>query len=422
MIPLGVLASARVAGGGGDPLTVEYVGSASLTTGPWTFTDFNVGADYAGREIIVGVVGAQTGNRTVTRVTMNGVPATLETNGQSGYAASQIARGTPSGSTVTITVTTDSAIARCAIFVFKTSAPVIRKSHGRGNVSGTSVACSASMANDADGWMVTTGGSLGTGAITWTVPDIAGGEEQLLLASASTHAAGLYQTATETITPALGTDASTQKQIRAASYVPEPGGALDLTYMGSQADTSTQTVYTFAGLDFGAADTDRVITVAMASRGTNSLLSVTIGGVAATQDLHTWKTGASDVRVSIHRAVVPTGTSGDVVVTFGGNMNHCALGWWRTVGGPVVLNSWNSTSVNNELIPTDASTGGYAIGINHAQTAGVTWAGLTEQFDLDLAGFRISAASSEFTDNVNPSVFSTIGTYGTTAVAAYRPA
>ena len=90
-----------------------------------------------------------------------------------------------------------------------------------------------------------------------------------------------------------------------------------VTFTDSDKDEVGASTITYNGLSFGAASTNRVIAVAISYRATASdavynLDSVSIGGIAATnaaQDSANERTN-----VSIWYAVVPTGTTGDVVL------------------------------------------------------------------------------------------------------------
>lgn len=72
-----------------------------------------------------------------------------------------------------------------------------------------------------------------------------------------------------------------------------------------------------AHLSFGAADANRVIAVGFVSRiASDEVPTVTIGGVSATQVTGTAVNPSGAFKSSIWYAAVPTGTSGDVVISW----------------------------------------------------------------------------------------------------------
>lgn len=93
----------------------------------------------------------------------------------------------------------------------------------------------------------------------------------------------------------------------------------------------------FSGVPFGDPASDREIFLAIThgSPGSQTVTSVTIGGVTAS--LGTGAGGAS-VGKSIRSAwaSVPSGTTGNVAITFSGNVPTVMIGVYRVVGRPVV--------------------------------------------------------------------------------------
>lgn len=92
---------------------------------------------------------------------------------------------------------------------------------------------------------------------------------------------------------------------------------LSLTYQGSVTTTSASTTFTYTSAPIGTAASNRLVVVVVGNRwgaGSNTLNvnSVVIGGVSATRQVVT----TSPTIVSIWSAVVPTGTTANVVVTY----------------------------------------------------------------------------------------------------------
>jgi hypothetical protein len=100
-----------------------------------------------------------------------------------------------------------------------------------------------------------------------------------------------------------------------------------LTFRGSQADTVDRTTYTFATKDIGTASADRIVAAAVMVQDHAAPTSVTLGGITATKLTDAATNG------TIWWAIVPTGTTADLVFTMPGTAACCIIGWW-TVNGP----------------------------------------------------------------------------------------
>lgn len=128
---------------------------------------------------------------------------------------------------------------------------------------------------------------------------------------------------------------------------------------------------TWTGAALGDAASDREIFLAIThgSPGSQTVTSVTIGGVTAS--LGTGAGGAS-VGKSIRSAwaFVPSGTTGNVAITFSGNVPTVMIGVYRVVGRPVVGAShvdFDSTSAASGASSATVSginipSGGFSIG------------------------------------------------------------
>lgn len=110
----------------------------------------------------------------------------------------------------------------------------------------------------------------------------------------------------------------------------------DFSHTDSSIDNSNLDVYTFSSQSFGAAASDRrIIVSAYASCSDNGsvISTVTIGGVSATIHVSAQNSGNTrNGNVAIASAAVPTGISGDVVVTYTtdiGVLLGCAISVYR---------------------------------------------------------------------------------------------
>ena len=159
--------------------------------------------------------------------------------------------------------------------------------------------------------------------------------------------------------------------------------AASISFLQRTVDTSNATVYTFSGQNLGAAATDRVIVCfALDGTGTGTPSSVTIGGVAASLVL----TPTTVRKNTLWYATVPTGTSGDVVVTSGSAQTEMGIALWRLTGtgGPY---DFGQSDANPGTTDISVPAGGVALagmgdgGYSHT---GYTWTGLTEDFDENI--------------------------------------
>ena len=103
-------------------------------------------------------------------------------------------------------------------------------------------------------------------------------------------------------------------------------GSEYLTYSETFTGTTTRT---FASLSFGAAASNRNIIVVAHSRAGGAVTGATIGGVTATVNA-TFTDGFA--RVAVFSAVVPSGTSGSVVVTYASSPERSTVGVWAAYG------------------------------------------------------------------------------------------
>jgi len=200
--------------------------------------------------------------------------------------------------------------------------------------------------------------------------------------------------------------------------LPGIGGAL---YSGQSAfvvehlaaETANETnsnSYTWT-VSFGAADPDRYIHIAYTGlkAASTSPTSVTIGGKAATIVNHA---SAGTWSLIFHAyAKVPTGTTGDVIISFGGTQDAGVIDVYRvirpgnlpTTASASYYNSTTGTSISSTPTLTKDS---YVIANAIVDNANaVTWTNLDEQYDVSFAGatrrasaaFRKTAASGALT-------------------------
>lgn len=185
-------------------------------------------------------------------------------------------------------------------------------------------------------------------------------------------------------------------------------GAVTGSFLQSAVSTSDLTTYTFSSQNFGDAASDRYIVVAITSMSVSggTISSVTIGGVSASIDAQVTNSSSNYTVSGIAKAIVPTGTSGDIVVTFGAEQLRAGIGVYRLLGISSTPTDTDTSTAADPKGYLDIAAGGYAIAVAYtAETATATWYkkltnGFTERYDEDLegAGSRQSGASEGFVD------------------------
>lgn len=179
------------------------------------------------------------------------------------------------------------------------------------------------------------------------------------------------------------------------------GGGLSLSSVDSHSTGGFGSSYTATGILFGPAAANRRMIVCFACRD-EEILSATIGGVPATiHGSQLAKNTTPRMNTAIFSAIVPTGASGDIVVTFGS-----AAGDWLEMeiysllgdSGHVDTQTSNGEFVPSVTMPT--TSGGYRLASFASILGGtptITWTG------IDNDGYRetvVQADSFAFADGV----------------------
>ena len=211
---------------------------------------------------------------------------------------------------------------------------------------------------------------LGNGTKDFEAPDDSGANNTYVVDVRATDSA--TNTADQTITITV-TDVA-------------EGGAVDISFTDSSVITTDLSTYTFSTQALGAEAADRKIIVGMGHRGTNTnITSITVAGVAATSVVEAPASGLQSDRACIYIADVPTGTTGDVVVTFSAGQTRCGIGVWRMTGAASSTPTDTGVSAADPATNTltiSANGGGVGYGFSVGATATATWGGLTsEDFD-----------------------------------------
>lgn len=169
-----------------------------------------------------------------------------------------------------------------------------------------------------------------------------------------------------------------------AVAAPAAPNVAEVSFLGSVINIGSATAYTFTAVTTGAAASDRKIVVsAFSTNAAHAVSTITVAGVSAT--LVIAQTNALGDQIELWQADVPTGTSGDIVVTWAGAEVGMGIGVWRVVNAAsAAYDTGGSAGVNPGTDTLDIPANGVGIGAAGVAAAGVPtwiWVGFTEDFD-----------------------------------------
>lgn len=175
-----------------------------------------------------------------------------------------------------------------------------------------------------------------------------------------------------------------------------------LAYVSTATDTVSRTTYTFSGQSIGTADANRIVIVGLVGRTATATLdisSVTIAGVAATlvkKQITTSGTPTA-MAVALYKAAVPTGTTGDVVVTFNEASLRAAIAVWKLVTATAAETATAASSADPaDVSLTIPSGGGVVVFVAGSASTSYTPTGYTENVDA-----AIGATTTIYTAGTN---------------------
>jgi hypothetical protein len=382
-------------GGGIDPVGLSFVTSTSSTTdlSTYTFAGQSLGAEASDRKIVVAVGAARAAAFALNTVTVGGVTAYKlvereDNDGASEATASLWIADIPTGTTGDVVVTFSAAAARCGVAIFRLT--------GSGPVSFTTLADGTDADPTGTIDVPANGGAIAvsyTNAATTTTWTGLTERNDTTMEGAFSSASDQFAALQEALTVTSNWVAPSNSVMAVASF--GPADIPSRLFCGEAFSTTDLSTYTFSTEDIGPAHASRLVVVAVKANrnavGANSVSSMTIGGVAATKAVD--EGGADRFIVEIWYASVPTGTTGDVVVTFANAQTDC---------GVLVYALYNLRSTT----PTDTGSGGagsltidlpeYGQLVAIARDGSVTWTGATEDYDSPTES-RTSASRGEVT-------------------------
>lgn len=178
-----------------------------------------------------------------------------------------------------------------------------------------------------------------------------------------------------------------------------PSPDATVTFTASVVDGSNLTEYTFSSVSLGTADSTRKIVVAASAlQGAGTISTLTVAGITATiVKVQSQDTG----RMELWQADVPTGTTGDIVVTWNAGTLQCAIGVHSVLNaasGAHETDGDNSDPWNDSIT---VPAGGVLIGaaVHGSTLSTFSWTNLTERYDETLENqVSHSGASDAFAE------------------------
>jgi len=187
--------------------------------------------------------------------------------------------------------------------------------------------------------------------------------------------------------------------------------------------------YTFSAQAFGAAADGRYIVAAlswMSNAGDRTISSVTIGGVSATILVEGSNAGRG---CAICIALVPTGTSGNVVLNLSGACLGATSTTYRVTGILASAAASTATSAaNNPTATMNIAANGGLIAIAQARAGAAPttlWTGAVEDCDDTYVSFNQRSSASDTNDDavsslvVTATFTATLGSFG--VFATFEP-
>lgn len=201
----------------------------------------------------------------------------------------------------------------------------------------------------------------------------------------------------------------------AAAQAVKSAAVFSLNFAGHSESTSTGTTITYTSVAFGTANASRILAVGIWSKqtaDTDTVSSVTIGGVSATQVSGARASSTGHNAVSdIWYAAVPTGTSGNIVVTWSASSGRSGIGVYNIVTATATPTNGANAAGNGaypgltQTLTVPGSGKGFAIFGVQQGNAGedVAWTNAISDYSADAIGTfaTVSTATVAATASVN---------------------
>lgn len=176
------------------------------------------------------------------------------------------------------------------------------------------------------------------------------------------------------------------------------GGSPVVEFTAQIAVTTDAASYSFSGVSIGSPSADRYVFVAIASRTTNSGSdpTVTIGGVIATKLIGAYHPTTTTTTTHIYAALVPTGSTATVVVTFGASMLRCSIAAYRVTnwGGSLIGSTADAdrSAISGDVDLSIGGTSVISVGAAGHLAAVVGYTGLVEDYNITVEAIKTNGA------------------------------
>ncbi len=177
------------------------------------------------------------------------------------------------------------------------------------------------------------------------------------------------------------------------------GGTPAFSYRTTSVNTANQSSYTFTAVDIGTAHASRLVIVGVSTQ-TSDPTAVTVGGVSATKVV---EGNTGNGQAEIWQAAVPTGTTGDIVVTAASAVNCVVHVWAGYPGNTTAVDKLGAdlgSGTSITLTDLAKTNGGFTVMMDvgsatatrvFSQNGAET---ITENYDAVVEGARVSGAAS----------------------------
>ncbi len=197
-------------------------------------------------------------------------------------------------------------------------------------------------------------------------------------------------------------------------------GALTYAWRDESGDATDTNSYSFASQAIGAeADRDYVLVFVFGRlTGTPSatISSVTIGGVSATQRGTSTAPASDTTIVALFSAVVPSGTTATVGVTFSATMSRCVISVYTIKGNSSITPTattanyiGSATGLNLNVATPSGNSVILAASYAAATDNTMTWTGLDKDFEAYYEGANVSSGSRAYASAGTQTVQMTFG-------------
>lgn len=203
------------------------------------------------------------------------------------------------------------------------------------------------------------------------------------------------------------------------------GGPLAKTFLSTATNAANASSYTITGAALGTASADRsiVVVAAIRSASANTITACTIAGVSATIDYQVVGTYSTPVTIAFCRALIPSGATGNIVVTCNVAAARLMAGWWALTGAtPVLLDSDQYEGGPTTLSLTDADGGVALAAVVDGDEVSITGTVTTDATTAVVEGHAGTVASS-LTDGTGTAVTTDTTMFGAwlNAAITYQP-